>query len=153
VSTLARLIATWFFLGYSKGPGTAGALGALAIAWPLHEYAAFGALQFGILGFVSIFPAVWASNVTARVTNLKDPQIVVVDEAVGMWVTLAGSLRWNWKSWLGAFVLFRLFDVFKPPPVRQFEKLPGGVGIVADDVAAGVCAALVLYAAGWFNLY
>jgi len=59
----------------------------------------------------------------------------------------------NWKSWLAAFVLFRLFDIVKPPPARQFEKLPGGLGIVADDVMAGIYGALVLLIAGWFNLY
>ena len=106
-----------------------------------------------MLGVLFIAPAIWAADNVARVSGLKDPQIVVVDEVVGLWLTLAGAVRLNWKSWLLAFALFRVFDIFKPPPIRQFEKLPGGTGIVADDVAAGVCAALVLYAAGWFNLY
>jgi len=78
---------------------------------------------------------------------------VVVDEVVGQWITLAGAFTLNWKSWLAAFVLFRLFDVWKPFPVRRLERLPGGVGIVADDAMAGVYSALVLFAAGWFNLY
>ena len=77
----------------------------------------------------------------------------MVDEVVGQWITLAGAMNLNWKSWLAAFLLFRLFDIWKPPPVRQLEHLPGGAGIVADDTMAGVYAALVLYAAGWFNLY
>ena len=64
-----------------------------------------------------------------------------------------GLRVFNWKSWLAAFVLFRLFDIWKPSPVRQLEALPGGWGIVADDLMAGVYAALVLFAAGWFNLY
>jgi phosphatidylglycerophosphatase A len=98
-------------------------------------------------------PAVWASDVVARVGGRKDPQIVVVDEVMGVWVTLAGATTLNWKSWLLAFALFRLFDIWKPPPVRQFERLQGGLGIVADDVMAGVYGALVLFAAGWFNLY
>jgi phosphatidylglycerophosphatase A len=66
---------------------------------------------------------------------------------------LAGALPLNWKSYLGAFLLFRLFDIWKPVPVRQLEALPGGLGIVADDVMAGVYAALVLFLAGCFNLY
>ena len=57
------------------------------------------------------------------------------------------------RQWLAAFVLFRLFDIWKPFPVRQLESLPGGVGIVADDLMAGLYAALVLFLAGWFNLY
>jgi phosphatidylglycerophosphatase A len=64
-----------------------------------------------------------------------------------------GVVRWNWKAWLLAFCLFRLFDIVKPFPVRQLERLPGGVGIVADDVGAGIYAALVLWTLGWFNLY
>ena len=130
-----------------------GTLGALAIAWPLHEYAGFNSLEFLILGIASLWPAIWAAEQTSRTSGLKDPQIVVIDEVVGLWITLAGATHFNAKSWLAAFILFRLFDIFKPPPIRQFEKLPGGVGIVADDVAAGVLAALVLRLAGWFNLY
>ncbi len=78
---------------------------------------------------------------------------MVVDEVVGQWMTLAGATALNWKSWLLALALFRLFDIWKPPPVRQLERLPGGLGIVADDAMAGVYGALVLFAAGWFNLY
>jgi phosphatidylglycerophosphatase A len=59
----------------------------------------------------------------------------------------------NWKSYAAAFALFRLFDIWKPPPVRQLESLPEGYGIVADDVMAGGYAALVLFLAGCFNLY
>ncbi len=77
---------------------------------------------------------------------------MVVDEVVGQWLTLAGARTLNWKSYLAAFLLFRLFDIWKPPPVRQLEALPGGVGIVADDLMAGLYAALVLFAAGCFNL-
>jgi phosphatidylglycerophosphatase A len=153
LSRLARLIATGFYLGYAKAPGTAGSLGGLGVAWVLHQYAGFGALQFGILGAALVLPAIWASQAAARESGLKDPQHIVVDEVVGMWLALGGAARLNWKSWLGALVLFRIFDVWKPPPVRQCERIPGGAGIVADDVAAGLCAALVLYAAGWFNLY
>jgi phosphatidylglycerophosphatase A len=78
---------------------------------------------------------------------------VVVDEVLGQWITLAGALTLNWKSWVAAFVLFRLFDIWKPPPVRRLESLPGGMGIVADDLMAGVYGSLVLIVAGWCNLY
>lgn len=76
-----------------------------------------------------------------------------MDEVIGQWVTLAGAATLNWKSWLAAFVLFRVLDIWKPAPVRQLEKLPGGYGIIADDVMAGVYGALLLFAAGHFNLY
>jgi phosphatidylglycerophosphatase A len=150
---LARLVATWFYCGYSpKAPGTAGSLAALAIAWLLHQYAGVGPLGFGLLGAILTAPAIWAAGVTARESGLKDPQIVVVDEVVGQWIALAGAARLDAAHWVAAFALFRAFDIWKPPPVRQLERLPGGTGIVLDDVMAGVYAALVLSAAGWFNL-
>ena len=68
----------------------------------------------------------------------------------GQWLTLAGAQRLNWRSLLIGFVLFRIFDILKPPPVRQLERVPGGAGIVLDDMMAGVYGALVLYAAGWY---
>jgi len=150
----ARWIATWFGLGYApKGPGTAGSLGAIAIAWLLHQYANVGPLWFAALACVLAIPGIWAAGVVAKELGRKDPQVVVVDEVIGQWIALAGASHLNWKSWLAAFALFRLFDIWKPAPVRQLERLPGGIGIVADDVMAGVYAALVLFAAGWFNLY
>jgi phosphatidylglycerophosphatase A len=162
--SFARLLATGFYCGYApKAPGTAGSLAALAIAWMLHQYAGVPPLGFAILALALLGPAIWAADVTARETGLKDPQIVVVDEVVGQWIAIAGAsfgkagLDWhagiNWKAWCAAFVLFRAFDMWKPPPVRQLEQMRGGAGIVLDDVMAGVYAALVLSAAGWFNLY
>jgi phosphatidylglycerophosphatase A len=154
VTGFARLLATWFYAGYApKGPGTAGSLAAVLIAWVLVRYAGFGPLSLGILGVVTIIPAIWAAEVTARDLGLKDPQIVVIDEVVGQWITLAGAMRLNWISFLVAFLLFRAFDIWKPPPVRQLERVKGGAGIVLDDAMAGIYGALVLYAAGWFNLY
>jgi phosphatidylglycerophosphatase A len=151
---LARVIATWFYCGYSPiGPGTAGSIAAIAIAWLLHHFFELRGPAFAYFAALLLAPAVWAADVTARESKLKDPQIVVVDEVVGQWITLAGALQFNWKSWIAAFLLFRLFDIWKPPPVRQLERLHGGLGIVADDVMAGMYGALVLFAAGWFNLY
>jgi phosphatidylglycerophosphatase A len=151
---LARLIGTWFGCGYApKAPGTAGSLAALLIAWVLHTYAGVSAIGMAWLSVALSVPGIWAADVVAREIGKKDPQIVVVDEVVGQWMTLAGATALNWKSCLLAFALFRLFDIWKPPPVRQLERLPGGLGIVADDAMAGVYGALVLFAAGWFNLY
>ena len=151
---IATPIATWFGCGFAPvAPGTAGSLAAIAIAWLLERVYHVAAIEFGVLGLLLIGPAIWAAGVFARELGKKDPGQVVVDEVVGQWITLAGAMHLNWKSWLAAFLLFRLFDIWKPPPVRQLEHLPGGVGIVADDAMAGVYAALVLYAAGWFNLY
>jgi phosphatidylglycerophosphatase A len=154
MSALARLLGTWFYLGYvPKGPGTAGSLGALAIAWALHAYLGISAAYLAFLGVLLIAPAIWAAGRMAKDIGSKDPQIVVIDEVVGQWITLAGASTLNAKSWIAAFALFRLFDIWKPPPVRQLERIAGGAGIVLDDAMAGIYAALVLYCAGWFNLY
>lgn len=152
--SLATLISTWFGCGYAPiAPGTAGSLAAIAIAWPLVHYAGWRPLGFLVLALVATAPAMWAAGVTAIERQQKDPQVVVVDEVVGQWLALAGARTLNVKSWIGAFLLFRLFDIWKPKPVRNLERLPGGVGIVADDLMAGAYAALVLLIAGCFNLY
>jgi phosphatidylglycerophosphatase A len=150
----ALALGTWFGCGYSpKAPGTVGSVAALAIAIALHDWVGLG--SWGLLGLsvVSLAPFIWAAQETSRVTGSDDPQIVVADEVVGQWIALGGATAWNWKSYLAALALFRLFDIWKPAPVRQLERLHGGVGIIADDVMAGVYAALVLLLAGCFNLY
>ncbi|MEI9814549.1 MAG: phosphatidylglycerophosphatase A [Acidobacteriota bacterium] len=153
MSFVARLIATWFYCGYfPKGPGTAGSIGALIVAWPLVHYHGWPPLAFAGLAAAALLPAIWAAGRMARDTGLKDPQTVVVDEVVGQWIALAGAPGLDrWSGWVAAFVFFRLFDIYKPPPVRQLEKVPGGAGIVLDDVMAGVYAALVLASSQWFN--
>lgn len=153
MSLFARLIATWFGCGYFPiGPGTVGSLGAIAAALVLVHYAEWVPRGFAVLSLMAIVPAIWAADRMARDMESKDPQIVVVDEVVGQWIALAGApilTEWGW--WVAAFVLFRAFDIFKPPPIRALEKIPGGAGIVLDDVMAGIYAALVLALAGWFN--
>jgi phosphatidylglycerophosphatase A len=151
---LAEALSTWFGCGYSPwAPGTAGSAAALAIGIALQRYAGFAWWHFLLLAAGLFYPAVWAAGTTARARKIEDPGLVVVDEVIGQWIALAGAHPFNWKGCLGAFLLFRLFDIWKPPPARRLEGLPGGLGINADDVMAGVYAALVLWLAGWFNLY
>lgn len=153
-SKIALPIATWFGCGYApKAPGTAGSAAALAIGILLVESAGWRSWHFAVLTAAATLPAMWAADVAARESGRKDPGLVVVDEVLGQWLALAGADTFNWKSYAGAFLLFRLFDIWKPFPVRRLEALPGGVGIVADDLMAGVYAALVLFIAGCFNLY
>jgi phosphatidylglycerophosphatase A len=149
LKTLARVLATWFGCGYApKGPGTAGSLGALIVAWPLrHQPHWF----FALLALILLAPAIWSAGSTALQVGKKDPQIVVIDEVIGQWIALAGAAAYSPAAWIAAFLLFRGFDIWKPWPVRQLEKLSGGSGIVMDDVMAGIYAALVLYLAGWNN--
>ena len=99
--TLALQLATWFGCGYSPAaPGTAGSLAALAIGILLHEFAGFTGWHFLVLAAVLFVPATWAATVTSEVTGLKDPQIVVADEVMGLWVSLAGARTLNWTSYL-----------------------------------------------------
>jgi phosphatidylglycerophosphatase A len=151
---LAEILATWFGCGYAPfAPGTAGSLGALLPAVALSVYWGWPPWWFGVLGFAIALPGIWAADVTAKARNTKDPQLVVIDEVAGQWIAIAGMTAVNWKGWILAFALFRIFDIWKPFPVRKFESLPGGVGIVADDLMAGVYGALVLYGLGCLNLY
>lgn len=140
-------LATWFGCGYSPfAPGTAGSLGGLVPAVALSVWGGWPPWAFLVLAALMTPIGMWAADVVARESGRKDPQIVVVDEVLGQWITLAGAASLNWKTFLVGFVLFRVFDVFKPPPVRQLERLKGGIGIVADDLMAGVYGALVLLA-------
>jgi phosphatidylglycerophosphatase A len=154
VTRLALLLATWFGCGYFPwGPGTAGSLAAVLIAAWLHFYMATGRAVLLLLAAVLLFPAIWAATRTARFLHTEDPGMVVIDEVLGQWVTLAGATILNWKALATGFVLFRLFDIWKPWPVRKLEKLPEGIGILADDLAAGVYGALILYISGIARLY
>jgi phosphatidylglycerophosphatase A len=151
---LADAISTWFGCGYApKAPGTAGSAAAIALAILIEHYTASKPGWFALLALAISVPGIWAAGVTARRRNLKDPGIVVVDEVAGQWLALGAARVLNWKSYLAAFLLFRLFDIWKPPPARQAESLPGGLGIVADDLIAGAYAALVLWLLGWFSFF
>lgn len=147
---VARCLSTWFGFGYAPfAPGTVGAAAAVAIAWFLH----WGPITNLVAGISIGIVGIWASNLEARSSGRKDPGHIVIDEVAGQWITLAGATAFGWKSWLLGFVLFRIFDIWKPAPVRQLEQLPEGAGIIADDLMAGVYGAVVLYLAGQLNLY
>jgi phosphatidylglycerophosphatase A len=158
-------IATAFGLGYlPKAPGTWGSLGGILIYaltqfyFPLHPIAG-GAVQIrdqimwaartGLPITVAIaLVGVWAASRAAEYAQKKDPQFVVIDEVSGQHLTYLFSLSpLNWKYLLLGFILFRVFDIWKPFPARQAESLPGGWGIMADDWIAGIFAALGLWIA------
>ena len=140
----AWTVATFFGAGLGKpGPGTWGSAAAVllwaAYAWGTRP-AASSLLIFLLAGVVlSIALGVPAATIAARESGRHDPQFVVIDEAAGQWIALVGAAA-NWRMGLTAFVLFRLFDITKPFPARQLERLPEGWGIVFDDVAAGLYA-------------
>jgi len=147
-NSLAWLFATWFGCGrFPFAPGTVGSLAAILIAWLLWRVG-FVQVHFVLLVLLLLYPAIRAAGVVAGQTGHKDPRIVVIDEVLGQWLTLAGALRFDLFTFALAFVVFRLFDIWKPPPIRRIERIPGGAGIVLDDIMAGVYAALVLFLVG-----
>jgi phosphatidylglycerophosphatase A len=104
-----------------------------------------------VLSLVVIAIGIPAATAVARFSGKKDPQWVVIDETAGQLIALIG-VPLAWKSFLAGLILFRFFDILKPPPVRQLERLPEGVGIVIDDVAAGLYALLVMHLLLRFSL-
>src|SRR5438067_4385729 len=122
---LAILLATWFGCGLSrKAPGSVGSLAALLIGIILREYAGFLWWHYLVLVVIMLPAAVWSATVTAQTVKRKDPQIVVIDEVLGQWIALAGMGAYTPITYIAAFALFRLFDIWKPWPVRQLESLP-----------------------------
>jgi len=139
---LAILLATFCYVGYFPvAPGTAGSAAALPLflllrwlALPWVEASAIAALC--LVGF-------WAGSVAASHYGREDPGYVVLDEVVGMLLTLA-FIPLSWSGIAAGFLLFRLLDIVKPPPARQLETLPGGLGIMMDDVMAGIYGNIAL---------
>jgi phosphatidylglycerophosphatase A len=103
------------------------------------------------LATVAILIGIPAATQMARSTGLKDPQFVVIDEVAGQLISLF-AVPVSWKSLLLGFILFRGFDIVKPPPVRQLEHLRAGIGIVLDDVGAGLYALAIMQVALHFGL-
>jgi phosphatidylglycerophosphatase A len=95
------------------------------------------------LALLAVAIGIPAATLVARASGKKDPQFVVIDETAGQLITLIGAPV-AWKSLLAGFILFRAFDIVKPPPIRLLERLPEGTGIVVDDVGAGLYALLVM---------
>ena len=140
----AFAIATFFGAGYLKpGPGTWGSAAAVLL-WAAYGWLAHptpSALSIALIAGIVLAIAfgVPAATIAERESGRHDPGFVVIDEVAGQWTTLLFSPA-DWRHGLIALALFRLFDIVKPFPVRRFERLPGGWGIVFDDVAAGLYA-------------
>lgn len=140
----ATAIATFFGIGYLKpGPGTWGSLAAVLLwfAFARFVHLSSHALIFALLAAILITIAIGvpAATIAERESGRTDPGFVVIDEVIGQWIALIGSPV-NWPHALIALILFRVFDITKPFPVRRLERLPAGSGIVFDDVAAGLYA-------------
>ena len=151
----ATLIATLLGAGRLKpGPGTWGSLAAVAV-WATLSHWLPGAWVFPTnlgLAAVAVAAGIPAATRVARASGQKDPQFIVIDETAGQLITLLWAPL-AWKSFLAGYILFRAFDIVKPFPVLQLEKLPEGTGIVADDVAAGFYGLVVMQLLAHFGLF
>ena len=138
--TLVRLLGSCFGLGLlPKAPGTFGTLGGVAIAWFLPDETALR-----ITTLVITLVGLGLATLAEKHVGGKDPQWFVLDEVAGYLAVLIGlPFREPWVL-VAAFVAFRLFDITKPWPIRKFEELPGGVGVMADDLIAAVYAHLLI---------
>ena len=150
----AWALGTFFGAGLLKpGPGTYGSVAA-ALLWYAAAHAfqpTFVTLAIGttVAAIVITLIGIPASTLVARESGREDPGFVVVDEIAGQLIALI-AIRPDWKHAVLSLILFRLFDIFKPWPIRKFEALPEGTGIMLDDVAAGVLALIVALVAGRF---
>jgi phosphatidylglycerophosphatase A len=150
----ASLVATFFGIGRLKpGPGTFGSA-ATVLLWAAlaHFLAPSVRTPFAIaLAVLVTLIGIPAATQVARGAGKKDPQFVVIDEVAGQLIALI-AVPLAWKSLLAGFILFRVFDIVKPPPVRQLEAIPEGAGIVLDDVAAGLYALVIVHLLLHFGL-
>ena len=138
MNRLKLALVSFGFLGCSPfAPGTFGTLGGVAIAWALsrtHGYLYWSALAAALLYLIGRSLGDWSE----RYAGEKDPGIFVLDEVIGYLITVAWSGGPSYLALAVAFFVFRFFDVFKPRLARKAEHLPGGDGILLDDVVAGV---------------
>ncbi len=142
----AWLIATFFGVGTLRpGPGTWGSVAAVLLWAGVAQYfpASLRLPLITLLIILAVAIGIPAATRVARALGKKDPQHVVIDEVAGQLITLV-AVPLHWKAMLTGLILFRVFDMWKPFPVRNLEKLPEGTGIVADDVAAGVYGLIVM---------
>jgi phosphatidylglycerophosphatase A len=138
-----NLLATWFGCGLSpRAPGTVGTLGAIPLLWLMQRLPEMQYL-YATVGF-TVFAIVVASVYELEIAKSHDQPEVVIDEVAGFLVTMAW-LPFNWTYVILGFVLFRFFDALKPFPISYLDRhIEGGVGVVADDIAAGVICNIIL---------
>jgi phosphatidylglycerophosphatase A len=154
---MSRFVATFGYVGLVPfAPGSFGSLAALPCAWALHWAGGFPLLVIATIVVYAV--GYWATIRITRGTPLDDPSWIVIDEVAGQWVALyplsaglwamgAAPHVFPWPGWVGAFVMFRLFDIWKPWPVSWADSHHGPMGVMLDDILAGAMAAIVVAAA------
>ncbi|MBA2540768.1 MAG: phosphatidylglycerophosphatase A [Deltaproteobacteria bacterium] len=149
---VAKALATAFGAGYSPvAPGTCGTAVAVPIAFLLAGIATW---QFVAVAIAVTAIAILSAHYADRAWGTEDSQKIVIDEVAGYLVTMIPAPRDHWAPLLAGFIAFRFFDIVKPPPVRWLDdNLPGGWGVVLDDIAAGVMAGVVMGVATYFGAW
>lgn len=148
MNQFALFVASFGYVGFFPiAPGTAGSLAALPL-FAFVRWVGVPAFELGMIAAVLVV-GVWSANGAERALGRTDPGPVVIDEVLGMLITLA-LLPVSMAGVVLGFLLFRLFDVVKPYPAGRMEHLPGGYGIMLDDAMAGVYSYLVLRACMWW---
>ncbi len=145
---LARFIGTGFYSGYVPvASGTVGTFVAVFIYYVLKEIDFLKTADWStyllFLFWITVI-GIWAADVLAKETKMKDPSIIVIDEIVGFFFAVA-FLPPTTAYIIAAFILFRILDVLKPPPAKQSEDLPGGFGVMTDDIICGIATSLILH--------
>jgi len=138
---IALILGTWFGSGLAPvAPGTSGTLAGLPVVLLMGRMETIEAALFALFFLVV---SIWAAGISCRTLENDDPPAVVIDEVAGFLLALF-LLPLTWTHLCVGFFLFRLFDVWKPFPIRNLERLKGGLGVVADDLLAGIYANLAL---------
>lgn len=144
----ARLVATFCGVGYLRpGPGTWASAVTLLLWWLGAHWVAPGWRPWTplLVASIAVLAGIPAATRVARTSGLRDPQFIVIDEVAGQLLAVIAAPV-TWQSLLLGFILFRGFDIVKPSPLRRLERLPEGMGIVIDDVGAGVYSWVMLQA-------
>ncbi len=142
INKLLLNLATLFGIGkISKAPGTVATFATIPIWYVLAQA---GPLIYMTVTFL-LFPlGVWAAQIYENQSGTHDSKEIVIDEVVGFLITMTW-LPLTWQSAVLGFCLFRFFDIIKPPPIRQLDqKIPGGFGVMVDDVAAGLISSILM---------
>jgi len=155
---MTRLIATFLYVGHLRpAPGTWASLAALPIAWALHVLG--GPVLLALAALVAFASGWWATTLEIKGKENNDPSEIVIDEVAGQWLALlpvsvgaahAGvTITALWPGWVVAFVAFRLFDIWKPGPIGWADRRGDALGVMLDDILAGVAAALCVILGAW----
>jgi phosphatidylglycerophosphatase A len=146
VRSVAIFLATGFGSGYSPvAPGTAGSIVGVLLVWVVFGPMWRASVAFALIVFVVVFGAsCWVASEAERVFNEHDSPKIVIDEVLGMTATMFLNPL-GWRYMVAGFLIFRLFDIIKPPPARWIDReVSGGMGVMLDDLAAAVYANLAL---------